>query len=394
MHYVRLLRLPSVEQASRNQYLSIVLTITTDLGDSFLSPAEPIDISVIAAYTALKDGQRVLLPLNLTPSNAPKWRAGMRALKIDIAMPPQPIETVQIRPSNRQLTALGAFDIYPPRPAGQGLIVAAYADIPLPHKSPPFVCFRSLRLSSAEAAPGSVLQVEEDIGDSIARHIWDAGILTVSLIADMCLRTTTRATGAPLPALAGVLRRQEGALNILELGCGIGTLGVGIARILCVASSSKEGFTPPYVLMTDLPDAEERARANIARALGEPDPSADATPSIEYEDLDWEDGKDGVFGEKVQARPWDLIVLSDCTYNDMLPTLVKTLSALHAHSTAATAPCGTKILLSTKPRHPSERAFFGLMSDGGWVIEEKTVVPLAVLNGEAESVEIYLFAKK
>ncbi|KAJ4415624.1 hypothetical protein N0V85_002641 [Neurospora sp. IMI 360204] len=313
--------------------------------------------------------------------NPPTWRAGMRVLKVDVLLPPQPIETVQVRPTSRQLTALITDDIS--SGTGDGLILPVFADLaPGPNDH---ICFRSLRLPGGTAT----LQVEEEMGESMARHVWDGGLTTASFVANMILGQTAPNTGtttkASLPMLANILQQNDGPLNIMELGCGVGILGLGVARILGVSShATAEKST---LLMTDLPDAEERTLANIAR-------SADQTAcSVMYENLDWEDGKDGIFGPEVMSRAWDLVILSDCTYNDLLPQLVKTLSAVHAHSAKHSSPSNTNILLSTKPRHSDEREFFDLMSKDGWSIQEEVKLPLPVLNDEAQTVEVYLFSK-
>jgi hypothetical protein len=386
MHYIRLLRPPVIEAGRSQVTLKIVLTITTDLGDSFLSPREPVQLAVIGAYTEQKDGKDQLIPINLTQAgnNAPKWTAGMRVLKIDLALPTrQPVKTIQVRPSSPHLTALSTSDICLGK---QGLVMAAYADL-TPRvegggggdAAAPSVCFRSLRLP----VPNQALQVEEDIGESIARHIWDAGIAMVSLIAKLSFEST-----AELPNLRSILLPQDRPLNILELGCGVGVLGIGMARIL----SMGQPRAATHILMTDLPEAEERARANMAR-------QGDAAVQLDFEALDWEDAKHGTFGDKVQSRPWDLVVLSDCTYNaDMLPPLVKTLSAIHSHSARQSAhaeePVKTEILLATKPSHSYDKIFLDLMSADGWFIREQTVLPLPVLDGDEQSVEVYLFGMK
>ena len=98
----------------------------------------------------------------------------------------------------------------------------------------------------------------------------------------------------------------------------------------------------------------------------------------------------------MSSRYFDLIVLSDCTYNvDMLPALVGTLSALHA-SNLESHPrkrSTTKVFLATKPRHESELALFDLMRKEGWETLAKQAVPLPVLGQEPESVELYIFEK-
>ncbi|KAH6842724.1 putative methyltransferase-domain-containing protein [Chaetomium sp. MPI-CAGE-AT-0009] len=392
MHYIRFCRPPKIS-AGPNATVNIVLTITTDLSDAFLSPRNPIELAVIGAYTEHKDGGDKLVPVVLTQSSPPLWRAGMRVLKLDLPLPLQPIETIQIRPLNRQLTAMGTGDVLP---GNQGLIMAVYADLPRPVDGrAPSVCFRSLRLSpggdmAAAVTVGQTLQIEEDLGESIARHIWDSGIVMVSLLADMCLDSTASAEER-LPLFRSILQTPSHPLRILELGCGVGVMGIGLARIM----SLKKAGDAPHILITDLPEAEEKARANMARQA---DKLGDTPATLDFEALDWEDGKNGVFGEKAASRPWDLVVLCDCTYNtDTLPPLVKTLSALHSHSTqhlsTTELPTTTNVLVATKTRHSSEKVFFDLMAEDGWAIREQTVLPLPVLDGEGQTVEVYLFGK-
>ncbi|KAK5654638.1 hypothetical protein OQA88_6959 [Cercophora sp. LCS_1] len=380
MHYIRLLRPPAIERGK----LKLALTITTDLGDAYLSPGEPVALSVIGAF---HDAHNRLTPINLTQNATPRWRGGMRVLKFDLPLPPQPIKTIQIRPTGRQLAALGTSDVYP-APAGKGLIVGVYADVPSDDGGPSQVCFRSLRLVGDDpSAPVNALQVEEDFGDSIARHIWDGGVVTLSLIADICLS----ARSSPLPVFSDILRQTERAINVLELGCGVGIVGIGLSRIL-MASRAAGAST---ILMTDLPEAEERTQANISRLQDDVAQTGGPAHNIDYENLDWQEGRSGVFGEKARSKSWDLIVVSECTYNtDTLLALVRTLSALYAQSTGSSGSSrDTKVFLSTKPRHSSERGFFEMMAVDGWLTTEKAVLPLPVLNGDAQSVEMYLFSK-
>ncbi|UKZ49885.1 hypothetical protein TrVGV298_004138 [Trichoderma virens] len=115
-----------------------------------------------------------------------------------------------------------------------------------------------------------------------------------------------------------------------------------------------------------------------------------------YENLDWEQGREGTFGPEAQSHRWDLVLLSDCTYNvDMLPALVGTLSALHESNTAQAGdqPQSTKVFLATKPRHASEEALFGLLSDQGWTESHRQTLPLPVLGAETQCVELYLYEK-
>ena len=391
MHYIRLLRPPAIEQRGGSRHLlKIVLAITTDLGDAYLSPKEPIELSVIGAH---RDVNGSLRPIILTQNATPRWRAGMRVLKFDLPLPPDAIKTIQIRPTNRQLIALSTTDVYRVH-GGEGLIMGVYADMPSTDGKPSLVCFRSLRLVGSDgSAPINALQVEEDFGDSIARHVWDGGIATISFIADICFRweRDSRAGGdCPMPLFSSILRQSD-PLNVIELGCGVGIVGIGLSRILQASPYAAS----PKVLVTDLAEAEERAEANISRYLEDMAPSEQRTSIIEFESLDWHEGKNGAFGEGTQSLPWDLIIVSECTYNtDTLLALVQTLSALHSHSAQSAMPRDTKVFLATKPRHSSEREFFTMMAAERWVVSEKTVVPLPVIGSDAQLVEMYLFSRK
>ncbi|KAK1828501.1 putative methyltransferase-domain-containing protein [Podospora conica] len=387
MHYIRLLRPPTVERTRTRHVLKIALTITTDLGDAYLSPQEPIEIAVIGAY---RDESGALKPVILTQNATPRWRAEMRVLKFDLQLPPspQPIQTIQVRPASRRLAALGTSDVFPVLD-GPGLIMGVYADMPSDQAAPSRVCFRSLRLVGSDVSgPVNALQVEEDFGDSIARHIWDGGVVTLSMIASLCLTDLSATPEVSMPLLRGILRQPARPLNILELGCGVGIVGIGLSRILRACSPGEAS----HILMTDLQEAEERTLANISRYSKE---AENAAPDVDFESLDWHEGKNGGFGAKVEARAWDLIVVSECTYNtDTLLALVQTLSALHMHSADKSGgSCNTKIFLATKPRHSLEREAFDMLAKDGWVVDEKTVVPLPVLNSAGQSVEMYLFSR-
>ncbi|KAK4186363.1 putative methyltransferase-domain-containing protein [Podospora australis] len=414
MHYIKLLRPPTLDRpsvsnnsrqhppaSSTSSVLKISLAITTDLGDAYLSPTTPIELLVIGAYTTTdKDGKPQLVPINLTAplarsNNSPKWKPGLRALKFEVPIPvtPSPITTVQIRPVSREITALGTTDIFPIQKngKGRGLIMPAFCDISPESQSSgqQSVCFRSLRLPGDN---GQAIQVEEDMGDSIARHIWDSGIATVSLLADLCLSPhPTQDVMTGLRELLLLQKRQ--GLNILEIGCGIGMLGIGMARVMGHPSFPGTTSAAPQhkILMTDLPEAEERARGNIARQADHLEGGGE--DRLDFEALDWEDGKDGNFGKRVAKEKWDLVVVSDCTYNtDTLLPLVKTLSAVHKHSAAGGK--SPKLFLSTKQRHSSEREFYDLMAKEGWVIAEQAVLPLPHVTGEGKPIEVYLFERK
>ena len=394
MHYIRLLRPPALESSRSGRSLKLVISIATDLGDAFLSPSTPVPIRVIVRSRG-KDGE---VWTELTPVRSrPAWRAGDRVLKLDLSVPAplSGVDKLHIRPADQRLVASSAADL-----AGreQGLIVPVYVDLISPGEEVKHVCYRVLKLGSEQGAGlESALQVEEEIGDtSLARHVWDGGLMTLAHIANMC-------SPAPPPGFTSGLQQvketlcRDGDVSILEIGCGIGTLGIGLAQIFrSVVVRDKPGSA--CVLMTDLPEAEERVGANIARYQASSPATGARRADVDYENLDWEDGRAGKFGAKVQSRLWDLIVLSDCTYNvDTIPALVQTLSRLHSaansHPDCPQEGWQSKVMIGTKPRHWSEEVFVEQMEGDGWVVKEKERLPLPMLDANAQAVEIYLFAK-
>jgi predicted nicotinamide N-methyase len=255
---------------------------------------------------------------------------------------------------------------------------------------------RTLALGSGNMSGDSVepsVYLEEDIGESIARHIWDAGVVTSAYLADAC--TSPERIRAVLPI-------ENKSVNVLELGSGVGILGITIASILPEAAAAQgKTLKAAIVLLTDLEEAEERARSNIAKAkvtLARNQISG-AKVNIEYENLDWDEGRKGRFGPLAAETPWDLVVLSDCTYNvDSLPALVGTLSALHSakqrhRGTENYGHVKSSVLLATKPRHSSEEALFGLLTDQSWEYRVVKEIPLPKIGEEDEVVQIYLLEK-
>ena len=79
-------------------------------------------------------------------------------------------------------------------------------------------------------------------------------------------------------------------------------------------------------------------------------------------------------------------MVADCTYNpDVVPDLVQTLKRLGEGNGEMV------VLLAMKVRHDSEMVFFELMGEGGFVVAEKCALPLPVLGGEDEEIEVFVF---
>lgn len=434
MHYVRLLRPPSLDEKNN---LKLVLTITTDLGDSFLRPEKPVPISVYAHTSESKDPAQPGDKVKIDDGTA-LWKPGLRVLKLDMPVTGVALRKIQgMRDDEKgapKIRIVASRKLLGPPPIAEipfdaeGRILGLSAAFPWPGREPCYTATREFMAPRPEDPSPPGLQIDEEIGESIDRHVWDAGLVTAGLVVDMCRRPGEEPSRwRETPLLRDALRSASprNPLHVIELGCGVGILGVGLATALrgrgpagppggqvrpesgpgrpaadSGGADSPEGEPSAglrigSVLLTDLPDAEEMTRKNIhdpySRGRGA---AAHESLPLDFESLDWEDGKDGVLGPRAGGTAWDIIIVSDCTYNvDMLPALVRTLSALHRSAIRLAGKTGPKVMLATKPRHPSEKALFDLMGADGWAILERASRALPVLGMGDEAVEIYLFGK-
>lgn len=423
MHYIRLLRPPSLDQKDN---LKLILTITTDLGDSFLCPERPLPLSIFALHARQEVLQQAENTVKLDDGSV-KWSSGSRVLKIDLHLPAQILRALRSTKDDNGPPRIGIVASRtgsdPPNIAeapfdNEGRVLSLSVPLPRPGKDTCFTATRDFS-TSIEGTTGT-LSIDEEIGESIDRHVWDAGVVTTGLIFDMC-KTKNDSKWTKAPMLRKILDSaiSERPLNVIELGCGVGILGIGLATALSARlqsgklQESEYGASPVAsdptledatetttensalgsILLTDLPDAEEMTDGNILHYNANQCTHGSGSVSVQFESLDWEDGKNGVLGPKAKAKGWDLIIISDCTYNvDMLSALVDTLSALHV-SSVHLAKSGPKVMLATKPRHSSEKALFDLMGANDWEILESASQALPTIGLDDEVVEIYLFGK-
>lgn len=417
MHYIRLLKSPTLSRSGKKFMLDLVFTITTDLGDSFLYPDEPIDVAIHAEISTDSESKKKdLFKLSLETTKL-QWQSGMRVAKpsVDISRLMQQtlnsknkislcISTEKF--SARTVSEILASTVVSEEEEQDGQIMPVWFTLN-PDEAEVEVSTRRLYLPGTSEQENYV-EFEEEIGESIARHIWDAGVIAFCAIAEswmLPMPTDTEPSG--LKALKKLFAGPK-PINVLELGCGVGILGGGLSAVI-------PRMRPPpsrrcTILMTDLEEAESRTRSNMSRLLQARKAKSSNTPPVKllYENLDWEEGRKGEFDFETQNHRWDLVMLSDCTYNvDMLPALVETLSALHtsniAHAAASSSSSSeassgeqslsTKVFLATKPRHTSEEALFDLLSQEGWTELHSQTLPLPVLGAETQSVDLYLYEK-
>ncbi|KAI1173407.1 putative methyltransferase-domain-containing protein [Nemania sp. FL0916] len=432
MHYIRLLRPAKLQSSSEALFVSLLFTITTDLGDSFLCPEDgSMDLAIIAEHGTADPADPAAAEVAIAQRGRLtcrcKWKTGMRVLDAKVKLWPgsrpeavncrvviQPAQQEESRGNTVSTASVGVLrvgDLLPwidgeDKELHVGVVMPTAFDFVNGVCAP--VSVRTLGLGAGffnrgnESGSGSGsgssssnsdhlnLYFEEDIGESIARHIWDAGVVTSAYLADES------------HTISDIFPVDHENFSVLELGTGVGILGITIASILPrVAAAQKRVLGNARVLLTDLEEAEERARSNIAKAKAALalNPINGTRVTIEYENLDWDEGREGRFGPLAAAVPWDFVTLSDCTYNvDSLPALVGTLTALHRAKECHQDPgkgslTKSSVLLATKPRHSSEEALFGLLKDQGWTYWRAEEIPLPKIGEKREVVQIYVLQK-
>ncbi|KAF6234675.1 hypothetical protein HO173_007301 [Letharia columbiana] len=348
--YIRFLKSPKLDQKG---HVRALITVTTDLGDDFY----PADLT-LHAIIVTTEYEEDWMPGWQTV----KWKSGMRTLWIDIvnldAGPSVDLRLVVSSEQSRQGNTLLLENIFE--------ILSVWSDTFDWEKSQASnVVERRYRTDS-----GHERAVLEETGESIARHIWDAGIALTAFLSTLVLQPR------PTSDLAKLLQRTTPrGLRILELGSGCGLVGLQVAD-LCSTSD---------VLLTDLPEAMDVLNHNVEHARFVSNRGKIATAV-----LNW----DEPLPERVAKQRLDLVIVSDCTYNpDSIPGLVKTLSSIAINSPNAS------VVVSMKVRHDSEAIFFELMVGAEFAEAEHTAIPLpdryrSETGQELEVVEVYMYRSR
>ncbi|KAK8185913.1 putative methyltransferase-domain-containing protein [Phyllosticta citribraziliensis] len=337
MRYIRFLKVPKGDSKS----ISCVITITSDLGHSFLAE----DVALSATLQSPKDRGDIFLRKSFA------WTAGMRALPVTFDLRHCDLDwpvVVHVGPKGQ------LADYFETQLTG--------AELPAVISAEKKVQRRLVPLSNRP------LKIWEETGESIARHIWDAGV-GLAAFFDKIVAMQFESSPLLVSTLSSASYRK---LNVLELGCGCGIVGISLAQII----------PDCHVWMTDLPEAREIAQKNISTM------NPAMASSARFETLDW----DKPLPQVIEHQVYDMIVVSDCTYNpDSSPALVKTLLALVARSPKAI------VVLAMKVRHESEAIFFELMAKAGFLTATTAWQPLPCEETDYDSatkVDIYIFHYK
>ncbi|CAG8904705.1 unnamed protein product [Penicillium egyptiacum] len=351
VYYVRFLKTPRIQPQKGALFITALICITTDLGDSFL--AEDVELSVTAwEQSGISHEKKTTwnayhreLPITLGPLPASLARLAEKTLVLTVN---------SARPEPEQSTSTSESF---PLPLVMGATSAPFG----PHSPADKLVQRHI------TASGLRLNVWEETGNSIARHIWDAGFASViyihRILSDLSRGAPDSKGRSQMPALHHVLTRNS-SIQVVELGAGCGIVGIGLAQMVPHCS----------VLLTDLPEVEEIITRNMNAARPAPQ------SRLRYQNLDWEQPLD-------HLGSLDLILVSDCTYNaDSLPVLVSCLDRL------VQASPGALVLVSLKRRHDSETVFFDLMQTAGFTSAREHLA-LPAQHEQVDEIEFYCFSR-
>ena len=353
VYYIRFLKTPQVSRKRPSSVtITTLVTITSDLGDTFLTTDENV-------IGRLIDANNETIVFSETSA---QWRARSRILSLKFDVPIRPSQTA-LRMHVTTETTLKAIEmaIMPTI-----IDVWSYSFGQEDGTRAALVVERRLWLAADEC-----VQIWEETGDSIARHIWDAALGTLA-----CLEQTASDSrdDAPLPILQELLGEAGmPEMNVIELGAGCGIVGIALAQI----------FPNVRVLLTDLEDGQEMLEMNMKVAR------TTHGSSLRNTILDWESPR-----VRRQIPPKaGLVIVSDCTYNaDSSPALCKVLAEI-----ASVSP-DVKVLLSMKRRHESEAVFFDLIKKAGFRLLEGCSAALPFVDSEQDPetgagprVELFLY---
>lgn len=215
-----------------------------------------------------------------------------------------------------------------------------------------------------DVKPGHV-ELTEQAGETIIRHIWDAGLILSALIANHSIPSFPALQDLTDSVFSSFAGKRD--VKILEVGCGVGILGIITA--IC--------FPQCQVVMTDLMDAESFVNRNINQNLLEYKHLKD---NASFRLLDWEERP---FPSWTETEKFELVVMADVTYNtSTFSALTDTLEHL-----LQTGSKGAKVLCCGKRRHDEEEVFWTGIVQRGFVIEKRIVCAID-LEGNFRCIEI------
>ncbi|KAG6907137.1 hypothetical protein DXG01_010356 [Tephrocybe rancida] len=202
---------------------------------------------------------------------------------------------------------------------------------------------------------GVALKITEQTSFDLDKKVWDSGIGLSSWLVRLEQSTHTEEL---LSKVEEVLFSTK-PRNILELGTGIGIVGITLAALRSTRLTSAAGLQD-RIVTTDLDSAIPLIKHNI-----EANAAHLQNVRVEAAVLDWDDA---TLPDYVSEYPdgFDAIIMADVTYNTAsFPSLVATLSRL--------LKLGKKpplVILGYKERDATERTLWSLVSDIGLSLQK------------------------
>ncbi|KAI9767585.1 MAG: hypothetical protein M1840_005622 [Geoglossum simile] len=353
MRYIRFLKYPKCSHSENksSSTVSALITITSDLGESFY----PKDVAIAANLVRDENSESMGYGVYY-------WRAGMRSLQLDISAGNTAAFPVKLHVVVKNYEHGDSVHEYLSS-AGNDIVSAWSEPLDPADKGAPHYTIERRFLCQG----GETLAIREETGESIARHIWDAGLMLMSFLD----RSITTGSIDMLSLRETLAIAKKKCLNCIELGTGCGVVGLGLAQALPNCN----------VLLTDLPEAEDIVKWNMLATR----PASNTV--ISFEVVDWEED----LPISVSSTEFDLILVADCTYNpSSVPSLVRVLATLAARSRNAT------VLLAHKVRHSSEAVFLEHIADAGFFQDDHVAIPLPSNEGiwspdDSGNVDLYSF---
>ncbi|KAF4553911.1 Lysine methyltransferase-like protein 5 [Elsinoe fawcettii] len=340
MHYIRFLKTPKVTVGAGKVVLTASVTITTDLGETFFDD----DLDLAATLRSPDRHGDIFLRRTI------KWTAGARSLPLSFDLTRSEIEwpaRLHVGLKNGHGELADDFELFSSRPDHESAAIVTVWSEALDATKGNFEAPRQVERKFSPLS-GRSLTIWEDMGDSIARHLWDGSVaLTAYIDRVIALQAPTSMPALEHALITATFKR----LNVIELGCGCGIVGIALAQAIPDCD----------VLLTDFPEVEELVERNMAAA------NLAISSRVDFAPLDWE----RKLPSNVASRTFEIIVAAECIYNsDSIPPLVRTIKALIAKSPKAIA------IIATKFRHETELAFFDLAAKAGLHTASKTKLPL------------------
>ncbi|BFZ62705.1 hypothetical protein YB2330_003815 [Saitoella coloradoensis] len=333
--------------------ITAVVTLTTDLGETFYE--ENATLEAVLYRHGPGNAETAIL------SKTVDWTFPMRALKVVLQ-----VDATNCNPKQQYALKVGEKERKGARDAlGQYMMARGQTSV-LPIWSLPFKLgqktkelFVERRLRIRE---DRVLKVVEETGESIARHIWDAGLSASLVLASLDNEKSNLTSPELRKAIKGCLGHDH--VNILELGAGCGTFGITFATL----------FENCQVTLTDLGLAEEIADLNLkANSHGD---------RAKFVELDWTEPLPEHY-----KTSFGLVIMTDCTYNSAYfePLVGVIDTVLHSNN---------RLLMAYKQRHEDEKQFFELMEAKGLEVTCRTKVAIGGDTENAQLIELLIYQRK